>query len=333
MIPIHIGSAWASHGHFKMRSDWQVTKQIATSSSQISQMCLQVFGSEKFSQISLLSGGRSHENHLLTLANGQKVVLRIGDDKKNLQKQHTIAHKLWRKLPVPRFLSQVLPAANIGKYFAFLEYRDGQRLANLESLSTTDQAQLGFELGEYLALLHSQKFDHSGEFNSDLKIVDTYKDGSLGMVEFFSKFINAASRHGRISTIDANKYNQSFTTKIQILNEWQHFNCLLHCDLNEDNILHHNGHISAILDWEFVMSGHPALDFGTFTRTPYINCPIFLENLCDSYYLTHKSLPVNWDEIASIVDLMAWAEFLSRKNLATDIQTSAVEKLNKALRG
>lgn len=309
-----------------MRSDWQQKPTQPISTNQIAQMCVQVFGDDKFTDLQVLTHGRSHQNHCLTLPNGLKVVLRVGDNENNLKKQHALAQKLWRKLPVPRFLSGVLQA-NGGKFFAFLEFKIGDRLADIQSLTPADQAHLGFELGEYLAQIHSQTFKQAGEFDQAFKIAETYDMGADGLSQIFKNLINTASRHGRILVAEAKKYSTVFAKKIQVIDQWQHPNCLLHADLNEDNILHNDGHISAILDWEFTMSGHPALDFGKFTRTPYINCPIFLENLCDSYYLTHKSLPANWDDIAAITDLMSWAEFLSRQNLQDDVKLTALKKL------
>lgn len=293
-------------------------------------MCQMVFGSDEYKSAQWLTAGRSHYNISITLNSGLQVVLRITTNRKSLEKQYTLANKLWRKLPVPRFLSAP-QEANGKKYFAFLEFKRGERLANVESLSAADQAHLGFELGEYLAMLHSQSFKHAGEFDQNLKLAETYDIQPQGMAKFFDGFLNQAIKLQNIDTKTAQQYKNSFQQKIDVLNEWQHDHCLIHGDLNEDNILHYDGHISALLDWEFVMSGHPAMDFGKFTRTPYINCPIFLENLCDSYYLTHKSLPANWDDIASVVDLMAWAEFLSRKNLHDNVKQSAIIKLDTML--
>lgn len=315
-----------------MRAGWQNAPPNATSKNQISQMCLQVWGQDKYTHLETLTHGRSHENHVLTLDNGQQVVLRISTNGKSLQKQYDLAQKLWQKLPVPRFLSKPL-IANGRKHFAFLEFKHGHRMANLERLPPADHAQLGFELGEYLALLHSQNFKQSGEFGHNLKIDKSYDMSHIGMANIFDELLNQAASHGYISTTQCQKYTKAFGKKILILAEWQHHHCLIHSDLNEDNILHDNGHISAILDWEFCLSGHPALDFGKFTRTPYDNCPLFLENLCDSYYLTHKGLPANWHDIASIVDLMAWAEFLSRQNLNPDVKSSAIKKLDARLGG
>lgn len=310
-----------------MRSGWQNIPSNATSENQIAQMCMTVFGTQHYTDKQTFSVGRSHENHRLTLDNGMQVVLRISTDSKSLQKQYAIAQKLWRQLPVPRFLCKPM-ASNGNKYFVFLEYRHGDRLVNLEQMPVADQAQLGFEFGEYLALLHSQTFKTAGDFDGDLKISQTYDVSANGLSKFFTDSLTKATNMNRLSRSEADNFCNKFTDKISILSQWQHSHCLVHGDLNEDNILHHQGHISAILDWEFVMSGHPALDFGKLTRTPYINCPIFLENLCDSYYLTHKNLPANWDDIAAIVDLIAWAEFLSRKNLTDDVKNSALLKLS-----
>ncbi|MGL1921146.1 MAG: aminoglycoside phosphotransferase family protein [Hyphomicrobiales bacterium] len=315
-----------------MRSGWQEITPRAISDNQISHMCQMVFGDATYKTATPLTNGRSHQNLLITLNSGIHVVLRISAHRKNLEKQYNIAEKLWRKLPVPRFLSAP-QEANGKKYFAFLEFKRGELLANIETLSTADQAQLGFELGEYLALLHSQKFKQAGELNSQLKITEAYDMAPSGICKYFELFLDKATAFERIDKNTAQQYKQVFSEKIQIINQWKHNHCLIHADLNEDNILQFGGNISGILDWEFVMSGHPAFDFGKFTRTPYFNCPIFLENLCDSYYLTHKSLPVNWDDIARIVDILAWAEFLSRPQLHDDVKASALQKLNITLGG
>lgn len=315
-----------------MRAGWQVVNSKPISQQFIAQMCQMAFGSAQYKHANPLGGGRSHQNHLLTLNNGIQVVLRIGKNPANLQKQYALSQKLWRKLPVPRFISAP-QALNEQINFAFLEYKRGERLANIQQLPTADQAQLAFELGEYLALIHSQTFKTAGEFDSQLKVDQTYDMSPKGVAGIFAERLGHSVGNGYISTAQCRLYIIKFETKIQILNQWQHPNCLIHADLNEDNVLHYDGHISAMLDWEFTISGHPALDFAKFTRTPYINCPVFLENLCDSYYLTHKSLPANWDDIAGVFDLIAWAEFLSRKNLNPDVKMSALKKLEMTLGG
>ncbi|MCJ8324993.1 MAG: aminoglycoside phosphotransferase family protein [Rhizobiales bacterium] len=309
-----------------MRSKWQNPATAKLSKNLISQMCRLVFGADDYKTAQPLAGGRSHQNYLISLASGQQVVLRVSGNQQSLGKQYALAQKLWLKLPVPRFLSQP-QAANGKRFFAFMEFKPGQRLANIEALPVAEQAQLGFELGEYLALIHSQTFKHAGAFSSDLKLDQNYDISPNGLSEIFANCLSQASKNGHIDGKLAQTYRHSFAEKIQILDQWPHHHCLIHADLNEDNILHYDGHISAILDWEFALSGHPALDFGKFTRTPYSHCPIFTENLCDNYYLTHKNLPVNWPEIAQIVDLLAWAEFLSRPQVTEDIKTSALGKL------
>lgn len=313
-----------------MRKNWQAAIIKPASTLQIKQMCIRIWGQDDYMAIEQMTHGRSHQNHRITLANGADVILRITSNEKSLQKQYALAQKLWQKLPVPRFLSAPI-ANNDQQYFAFLEYKRGHRLANLEQLPTADQAQLGFELGEYLAMLHSQKFKSAGEFNAELKLTQSYDVSANGMADIFKQLSKVAVQNGYISTAQSRNFGRLFEQKIMILDDWHHHHCLLHADLNEDNILHYDGHISAILDWEFSLSGHPALDFGKFTRTPYDNCPIFTENLCDSYYLTHKNLPTNWHDIAKIVDLMAWAEFLSRPKLHDDVKMSAINKLTSLL--
>ncbi len=314
-----------------MRSSWQQVEKATASKAAINAMCQAIFGHSEYKNHRILTAGRSHENHYLEFSNGLAVILRITNDQRKLQKQHGLAQKLWRKLPVARFISDVKQNID-GNYFAALEFLPGHRLANLECLNHSDQAQLGFELGEYLAQIHSQKFKIAGEFSRDLIVSKTYDISPNGLSEIFKNTLHIAAKIGYISLSEAKKYTLIFKTKITIFDDWQHQPCLTHCDLNEDNILHHQGHISAILDWEFAIAGHPALDFGKLTRSPYSNCVIFVENLCDSYYLTHKNLPPNWHEIAALVDLLAWAEFLSRPKLNPDIKNSAINKLQILLK-
>ncbi len=217
----------------------------------IKQMCAKVFGHDDFSA----NFSEVNSNYFLTMGNGLKIILQISNDKKTLQKHYEIAQKLWRKMPVIRALSQVLEADN-GQYFIFFEAQNGNNLSNLLKISPTDQAQLGYEMGEYLGLLHSQKLAQKGMFLPPKKI----------------------------------KHPES----------WEHHNCLVHTSLAPDNIFHHQGHISAITQWQNAQSGHPTQDFKAFTQAPYNECPIFVNNLCDAYYLRHKNLPKNWVELASL---------------------------------
>ena len=295
-----------------------------TSQVTIQQMCMKVF-EESYRNYTQVKSSGMLEAYILKIGNTQ-LLLHISLDANLLQFQYAISQKLWQKMPMARFINAV-HRHNNHQYFAFLEYRQGNDLLMLDHITQADQAQLGYEMGEYLALLHSQKLNKAGKFSTDLKITQEYDLSIENLNGLFTTRLNLAVELGYVSRNQASKTIEKFGETIVKLDDWPHHHCLIHSELIGENIYHKDGHISNILNWQNCMSGHPVFDFTKFTRPPYSASTTFMKNLCDSYYITHKDLPPNWEEIAKCVDLLVWAKLLTVPNLASAPNIKALKYL------
>lgn len=103
--------------------------------------------------------------------------------------------------------------------------------------------------------------------------------------------------------------------------------CLVHRDFNPTNLLAENGEITAVLDWEFAMSGPPLLDLANLCRDlPPSLQPEIAAGLADE----GVELPREWPRRCRLLDLGSHLEFLT-SNLSDDFKRSRVALIDQLL--
>ena len=102
---------------------------------------------------------------------------------------------------------------------------------------------------------------------------------------------------------------------------------LVHGDFNPTNLLAENGEITAVLDWEFAMSGPPLLDLANLCRNlPPSLQPEIAAGLADE----GVELPREWPRRCRLLDLGSHLEFLT-SNLSDDFKRSRVALIDQLL--
>lgn len=163
-----------------------------------------------------------------------------------------------------------------------------------------------FHIGRTLAQIHAIPFEEAGFFSPEgqlLPFVGGNDEGLRLLVEFLNG--RAGQRLGKPLTH-------------QLLQQAQHHwpapgpTCLVHCDFNPKNLLFNDdGKVVAILDWEFALAAHPAIDLGNFLR--------FEEEDFDSAQRQDFSAgyaqaggwhPADWRQQARMHDLVSLLAFL-----------------------
>ncbi len=71
--------------------------------------------------------------------------------------------------------------------------------------------------------------------------------------------------------------------------------------------------VAAVLDWEFALSATPAFDFANLLRPPLGMRAGFAAALARGYRRAGGVLPADWQRIAQVADLFAWADLLGRR--------------------
>ena len=175
-----------------------------------------------------------------------------------------VLHLMRGIVPVPAVLDVRRPAAG-QPALLITEYVVGERLdVVIPTLDDTGLSTIGRRLGELLDRLAHVPTQRAGLFEGpDLTIVPFPEagDGLPGWVEAHAERLttwSAAELEGLAAVAE---------TAQDLLDETSR-TCLVHGDVNLKNILVDPAtlHVTALLDWEFAHSGHPATDTGNLLR-------------------------------------------------------------------
>ena len=88
--------------------------------------------------------------------------------------------------------------------------------------------------------------------------------------------------------------------------------CLSHSDYKPWNMLVRDGHIAAVLDWEFAFAGSPLNDIGNFLRYSAQQQPTYESGFVNGYRAAGGKLPDDWKRLSRMVDLISLCDFLTR---------------------
>ncbi|RJQ18179.1 hypothetical protein C4573_00470 [Candidatus Woesearchaeota archaeon] len=165
------------------------------------------------------------------------------------------------KIPVPGVFLFDCIGKEIGYEYILMEKMQGDNLSKIYKKITKKKKEVYLdELANYVSQLRKFSFKKIGSFQKNMRI-GPHADISQGPFKTYAEYM-AAVLDARIPLIQKNhrfkkyvsgmkKYRDRYITTyrepVKIL--------LTHADLDLKNILVHNGHISAILDWEWSIAG------------------------------------------------------------------------------
>lgn len=105
--------------------------------------------------------------------------------------------------------------------------------------------------------------------------------------------------------------------------------CLVHGDFSRRNLLverlRERWKVTAVLDWEFAVSGSPLCDMGNFLRYERDSRPLAEPHFSSGYLHAGGTLPDDWRRRTRLVDLVALCEMLTRDQLPDAVVTELVE--------
>jgi aminoglycoside phosphotransferase (APT) family kinase protein len=167
-----------------------------------------------------------------------------------------------------------------------------------------------------LASIHGIAFERAGFLDARLAVAEPIDLGLAGLRDFLHRCL--------VEGVGGERLGSQLTAALLIyverqgsrLDAWLGPPCLTHADFNGSNILVRRvgaaWEVAAVLDWEFAFSGSPAFDFGNLLRPPLGQRREFTTALAAAYLGAGGWLPPDWQAIARLADLYAWADFLSR---------------------
>ena len=214
-----------------------------------------------------LAGGFSHETCLLTLAGGDRVVVRLGGADPAIEA--AVMARGGARVPVPRVL-RLVPAAGEGVRPAMvLEYVAGTPLGDVLAGGGDGMAGLGTEIGRVIAGIGTVTFDRPGFFGDRELRVREMAPWSRQLAEFAANRMDAVPAE-RLDPGTRHAWAEFCAKHAPALAAVDKDARLVHADANPKNILvaREDGgwRVTAVLDWEFSFSGCPYADAGNMTR-------------------------------------------------------------------
>lgn len=161
-----------------------------------------------------------------------------------------------QSLPVPQVL--ILDASHtIAPYdYSITTRLPGQTLAQSWQLLPPDQLHtLIYAIGQCLARIHACTFPAFGKLCSL-----TYTSWANYVYDYVERYLRPANDMYLLDAVLRTAIERSLD---RAMNDFARVTrpALIHCDFHYENILHVNGHLSGILDFEWALAGDPAYDF------------------------------------------------------------------------
>jgi aminoglycoside phosphotransferase (APT) family kinase protein len=301
-----------------MRERWTRTAPVSQlGDEEAAKLLAPVLGAVRIAALVPLSGGHSNTNIRVRLGD-RSVVLRLYQrDPAQARKEAAISRLVSGRVPVPRYLHVGERASN-GQTYAVVEFVEGETLQSFaKRANESELATAGASVGGVLAAIHGFTFDAAGFFDHQLNVTP-FPGGvsNTGFLETCFKGI-AGERVGREladAVIAFAKKNEHRSTV------WNKPPRLTHFDFGGTNILlHADGTVSGVVDWEFAAAASPAADFGNLLRPPLGHKSQFVEAVEGGYRAAGGSLPDDWRELTRLADLGAWAEFMTRLDIGQQL--------------
>jgi Ser/Thr protein kinase RdoA (MazF antagonist) len=264
-------------------------------------------------EVRVLAGGFMNANFMVTSGHN-KFVFRVYSTDRNTAEREKDLLQFLRTYPVKVPQDFAIFEA-CGRPVAVLEYIDGITLEDKILSGETIGAHLYEEIGSQLAQIHSIHFNAAGFIGPKLTIGREYADFNLFIRGFIEKTLDEISTE-RLDTDTRDRFRKLVREKWTLVSRAEPLRQLVHTDFNPKNIMvskEPDTKVSAILDWEFCVSGNGLIDIGNFFRFSYDYPPDAYEHFEKGYRSVISHLPREWIDIARLLDLGNMCSFLERK--------------------
>lgn len=321
-----------------MRDQWNRDTERAILSNEEAAILLgSYFPNVKVAKVEPTKGGLANASYLVALKTGQRLHLRICQrDPSAAEKEYRLIQLVQGKVPAPKpiYFSAVNPVNNFP--FMVLDWVEGTRLESIiGELSPRNVEHLGNSLGATLALIHGFKFEQFGFFDDHLEIPATLEMGGNGLLQYAEECLLENLGQERIGEALTNEVLSFIRTEARLLDDWSGRPCLTHCDFNGSNILvqkeEQGWEVTAVIDWEFAISGTPFFDLGNLLRPPLGEIPGMESAVERGYRNAGGELPNEWRKMSKLTDLTAWLEFLTRKNAGVNLISDCKRQICKTM--
>lgn len=324
-----------------MREGWQrETPAIALDRAAIERLIRPAFPAARLRSFRSPPGGLANTNVTVLLWGGPKaVVIRLyqRDPAAAPREAALNALVLRHGVPTAQFLYTAPTNEVTGGPYAILEWIEGLRLRfAIPLLRHKEMLTVAREMGQALAVIHGIGFAHAGFLDDELRVLGPVDLGRAGLLDYLRLCLVEGVGGARLGPTLTERLLAYAAREGDRLEAWLGRPCLTHADFNVDNIMVRRGRPVpgiAVLDWEFAFSGSPAFDFGHLLRPPLGRRSAFLRELTAAYQEAGGYLPPDWQAIARIADLYAWADFLARPGASPALIADARRMIRRTIGG
>ena len=267
-------------------------------------------------EVQPLAGGFSHETCLLTLAAGDRVVVRLGGPDPAIEA--AVMARARAQVPVPGVL-YVVPAVNEGVRPAMvLEYVAGTPLSDVLLAGADGLGELGAETGRIIADIGAVTFSRPGFFGDRELAVRDMPPWSQQLPEMAFACMDVVPPE-RLDPATRRAWADLCAAHAPALAAIDGHARLVHADANPKNILvtrvRGGWRVDAVLDWEFSFSGCPYADAANMTRFSDDYPADFTEGF-RSGFAEHQppglSRAGDWAYLGRVLDMFALSDLVTR---------------------
>jgi aminoglycoside phosphotransferase (APT) family kinase protein len=263
-----------------------------------------------------LAGGFSHETCLLTLADGERVVVRLGGPDPAIEA--AVMARARAQVAVPAVLRVVPSVSGDVRPAMVLEYVAGTPLSDVLAADGDGLGGLGAEVGRVIAGVGAVTFGHPGFFGDRDLGVREMPPWSRQLAEFAANCMDAVPE-GRLDPGARRAWAGLCAAHAPALAAVDGQARLVHADVNPKNILvtrvRGGWRVDAVLDWEFSFSGCPYADAANMTRFGD-DYPAGFTAGFRAGFACHQPaglpLPRDWAYLGHVLDMFALSDLVTR---------------------
>lgn len=312
-----------------MKTDWERTTPVIVPSRDELAACLRrADGSTALVGFDVLSGGLANTNIRLRTDGETDYVLRLHQrDPASADREALLFPMAGMVVPVPVMVAHGKPGDILAHRWSVLRYMPGEPMDALAAPGRhAELASAMHHAGTLLAKLQALgpmlwPFPPTvPSLELTPAVFTDWLDAALGP--------RAAGPHlPRPLTGRVRRFADAWTHALASVASER---ALVHCDYNGANLLVAGGRVTAVLDWEFAMSGTSLWDIGNmlrhFAHRPEVHSP-FIEG----FRADGGRLPERWRELAALLDIMNLADMIGRSEPGSKRQASMIASIDAHL--
>lgn len=197
--------------------------------------------------------------------------------------------------------------------YSIIEYIHGETLLDYVKRNRCYPAEIAFEIGRMLSIIHKKSYPMSGSIDHDLRLVNHSKNTRELIIS------NLEGKSGsRLSIVLHDRLREYLNNNLNIINQIDREFVLCHGDIGYGNILVSNG-IVYFIDFEYAMSESRYRDIGKFFRNKSHDVQQYIStNIYDAFANGYGGLPSNWLQLAKVADIPAMLGLLNIDNAPQD---------------